>query len=162
MILGLGISATCALGALIALLGVIAMAFPGRPEPWPEHLMRRAAGLAAFAAASIYSLGLFGVLASEHETDNGANSSPAPACRDGFAADTVRHLSHHRSSYLPLRFDCVRDDGTTYPSEPAYVWMNWTTLFLLLSCAVLIVGAGYASEFRARKGAGPRRADCTY
>lgn len=119
--------------------------------------MRRAAGLAAFAAASVYSLGLFGVLASEHETDNGADSSPAPACRDGFAADTVRDLSHYRSSYLPLRFDCVRDDGTSYPSDTDYVWMNWTTLYLLLSCAVLIVGAGYVSEFRARKGAESRR-----
>lgn len=156
MIVGLGISAACALGALIALLGVLAMAFPGRPEPWPVHLMRRAAGLTAFAAASVYSLGLFGVLSSEQETDNGADSSPAPACRDGFAADTVRHLTHHRSSYLPLRFDCVLDDGSTYPSDPDYAWMNWATLFLLLSGAVLIVGAGYVSEFRARKGLGRR------
>jgi len=151
VIVGLGISAVCAFGALIALLGVIAMAFPGRPQPWPVHLMRRAAGLAAFAAASIYSLGLFGVLSSEWETDNGADSSPAPACRDGFAAETVQHLSHYRSSYLPLRFDCVRDDGTAYPSDPGYVWMNWATLSLLLAAALLIVGAGYVSELRIRR-----------
>lgn len=157
MIVGLGISAACAIGALIALLGVIAMAFPGRPEPWPVHLMHRAAALAAFTAAAIYILGLSAVLWSEHATNNGADSSPAPACRDGFAADTVRHLSHHRASYLPLRFDCVRDDGTSYPSDPDYVWMNWATLLLLLSCALLIVGAGYVSEFRARKAAGPPR-----
>ena len=113
--------------------------------------MQRAAGLIAFAAASIYSLGLFAVLSSEQETNNGADSSPAPACRDGFAADTVRHLSHHRSSYLPLRFDCVLDDGSTYPSDPDYAWMNWATLFLLLSGALLIVCAGYVSELRARK-----------
>ena len=78
MIVGLGISAACAFGALIALLGVIAMAFPGRPRPWPVHLMHRAAALAAFAAAAIYILGFSAVLSSDHETDNGADSSPAP------------------------------------------------------------------------------------
>lgn len=151
MIVGLGISALCALGALIAMTGVVAMAFPGRPEPWPVHLMRRAAGLAAFAAAAVYSLGLSGVLGSELQFNNGASSVPAPACRDGFEPYTIRGLTHHRSSYLPLRFDCVRDDGTSYPSDPNYVWMNWATLALLVSCALLVIGAGYVSEFRARR-----------
>lgn len=153
MIVGLGISATCAIGALIAMLGVIAMAFPGRPEPWPVHLMRRAASLAAFAAAAVYSLGLFGVLASEQEFGNGADSIPAPACREGFDAETIRNLTHHRSSYLPLRFDCVRADGSSYPSDPGLAWMNWATVILLLSAALLVVGAGYVTEFRARKAA---------
>ncbi|MFC3573610.1 hypothetical protein ACFOZ0_10070 [Streptomyces yaanensis] len=151
MLAGLGISALCAIGALIALVGVIAMALPGRPQPWPEHLMQRAAWLTGAAAASVYSLGFFLVLASEQEFNNGADSVPAPACRDGFDAETVRHLVHHRSSYLPLRFDCVRDDGTTYSSDPSYVWMNWTSASLALSAALLIIGSGYATELRARK-----------
>ncbi|MFD1661099.1 hypothetical protein ACFSL4_23570 [Streptomyces caeni] len=151
MIVGLAVSAACAVGALIAMGGVMAMALPGRPQPWTVHLMHRAAWLAACAAAAVYSLGLFGVLASEQEFGNGADSVPAPACRDGFDRDTVRHLTHHRSSYLPLRFDCVRDDGTTYPGDSNYGWMNWTTLFLLLTAALLVIGAGYLTEFRARK-----------
>ncbi|MGV9855607.1 hypothetical protein ACWDWU_43695 [Streptomyces sp. NPDC003442] len=153
MIVGLGISALCAFGALIALIGVIAMALPGRPQPWPVHLMRRGAWLAAAAAASVYALGLFAVLASEQEFNNGADSVPAPACREGFDPDTVQHLSHHRSSYLPLRFDCVLDDGTAYSSDPRYAWMNWAALLLALSAAVLAIGAGYVTELRARKGA---------
>ncbi|GAA0914819.1 MULTISPECIES: hypothetical protein [Streptomyces violaceusniger group] len=62
MILGLGVSALSAFGALIALVGVVAMALPGRPQPWPVHLMRRGTRLAAAAAASLYVLALSGAL----------------------------------------------------------------------------------------------------
>ncbi|WP_055592421.1 hypothetical protein [Streptomyces hirsutus] len=153
LLAGLGLSAVCALGALIAVVGVVAMAFPGRPEPWAVRLLRRAAGAAAWAAVAVYSLGLSGVLLSEHAFNNGADSIPAPACRDGFDAETRQGLSHHRSSYLPLRFDCVRDDGTVYSSEPGYVWMNWATASLALAAVLLATGAGYATELRARKAA---------
>jgi hypothetical protein len=127
------------------------MALPGRPQPWLIHLLRRAAWLAAASAAAVYALGLTGVLASQFAYDNGADSVPAPACRDGFSTDTVRHLVRHEASYLPLRFDCVRDDGSTYTSDPNYTWMNWATLLLGVCAALLVIGAGYATEFRARK-----------
>ncbi|MEU0389743.1 hypothetical protein ABZ251_35945 [Streptomyces chartreusis] len=156
MLVGFGLSAACAVGALIAAAGAVTMAFPGRPEPWPVHLMRRAAGAAAWAAASVYSLGFFAVLMSEQAFGDGASSVPAPACLDGFDPATIQGLSHHRSSYLPLRFDCVRGDGSVYSSDSSYVWMNWATASLALSAAVLAIGAGYASELRARKaGATP-------
>lgn len=142
MIVGLALAAACAVGALVAAVSLVAMALPGRPEAWPVHLMRRAAVLAACAAASVYSLGFFAVLTSEHEEGNGANSTPAPACRDGFGADEIQNLSHHQSSYLPLRFGCVRDNGTTYPSEPAYAWMNLATVSFALTAVPLVAGAG--------------------
>ncbi|MFF6917516.1 hypothetical protein [Streptomyces sp. NPDC012466] len=151
--MGFGVSAACAVGALVAAAGVVAMALPGRPRPWPVHLMRRAAGVAAWAAAAVYSPGAFAVLMSEHAFGDGANSMPAPACRDGFAPATIEGLSHHRSSYLPLRFDCVREDGSVYSSDPDYGWMNWASASLALSAALLVIGAGYASELRARKTA---------
>jgi hypothetical protein len=147
------VSVACAVGALIAGLGVVAMAFPGRPEPWPAHLMRRAGAAAAWAAAAVYWLGLFGVLASEHAFGDGADSVPAPACRDGFDEATREGLSHHRSSYLPLRFDCVREDGSVYSGDPGYVWMNGASASLALAAALLFIGAGYATELRARKAA---------
>ncbi|MFF7374648.1 hypothetical protein ACIP4Q_34505 [Streptomyces massasporeus] len=149
----IAVSVACAVGALIAGLGVVAMAFPGRPEPWPDQLMRRAGVTAAWAAATVYSLGLFGVLASEQAFGDGADSIPAPACRDGFDEATREGLTHHRSSYLPLRFDCVRDDGSVYSSDPDYGWMNGASAALALSAAVLFIGAGYATELRARKTA---------
>ncbi|MFJ5996136.1 hypothetical protein [Streptomyces sp. NPDC092370] len=151
--MGFGISAACAVGALVAAAGVVAMALPGRPRPWPVHLMRRAAGAAAWAAAAVYSQGAFTVLMSEQAFGDGANSMPAPACRDGFDPATVEGLSHHRSSYLPLRFDCVREDGSVYAGDPDYVWMNWASASLALSAALLVIGAGYASELRAREAA---------
>ncbi|MFD6323505.1 hypothetical protein ACFWOL_11700 [Streptomyces sp. NPDC058442] len=153
LLAGLGLSVVCAVGALVAVVGVVAMAFPGRPEPWAVHLMRRAAAAAGWAAVAVYSLGLSGVLLSEHGFNNGADSIPAPACRDGFDAETRQGLSHHRSSYLPLRFDCVRDDGTVYSSDPGYVWMNGATASLVLVAVLLVIGAGYATEARARKAA---------
>lgn len=151
--MGLGVSAACAVGALIAAAGVVAMAFPGRPEPWAVHLLRRAAATAAWAAAAVYSLGFFAVLMSEWEFGEGASSVPAPACVDGFGEATVEGLSHHRSSYLPLRFDCVRDDGSVYASDSSYVWMNGASASLALSAALLAIGAGYATELRARRAA---------
>jgi hypothetical protein len=155
VLIGLGISAVCAIGALVAAAGVVAMAFPGRPEPWLPLLLRRAATMAAWAAVSVYSLGFFAVLHSEWEFGEGASSVPARACLDGFATDTIEGLSHHRSSYLPLRFDCVRDDGTVYSSDPGYGWMNGATAGLALSAALLAIGAGYATELRARKALTP-------
>ncbi|MEU2752438.1 hypothetical protein ABZ613_40280 [Streptomyces collinus] len=143
----------CAVGALVAGSGVVAMALPGRPEPWPVHLLRRAAATAAWAAAAVYSLGFFSVLVSESDVNDGANSVPAPACRDGFAPATIQGLSHHRSSYLPLRFDCVREDGSVYSSDAAYGWMNGASASLALSAALFAIGAGYATELRARKAA---------
>ncbi|MEU1314256.1 hypothetical protein [Streptomyces tibetensis] len=147
------VSVACAVGALVAGLGVVAMALPGRPEPWPAHVMRRAGATAAWAAAAVYSLGFFGVLVSEHAVGDGADSVPAPACRDGFDETTREGLSHHRSSYLPLRFDCVREDGSVYSSDPDYGWMNGTSAALALSAALLFIGVGYATELRARKAA---------
>lgn len=151
--MGFGVSMACAVGALVAGSGVVAMALPGRPEPWPVHLLRRAAATAAWAAAAVYSLGFFSVLVSESDVNDGANSVPAPACRDGFAPATIQGLSHHRSSYLPLRFDCVREDGSVYSSDAAYGWMNGASASLALSAALFAIGAGYATELRARKAA---------
>ncbi|WP_248504981.1 hypothetical protein [Streptomyces sp. D2-8] len=151
--MGFGVSVACAVGALVAGAGVVAMAFPGRPEPWPVHLMRRAAAMAAWAAAAVYSLGFFTVLVSESAFGDGADSVPAPACRDGFDLETRQGLSHHRSSYLPLRFDCVREDGSVYSSESAYQWMNGASASLALAAALLFIGTGYADELRARKAA---------
>ncbi|MFD7699956.1 hypothetical protein [Streptomyces caelestis] len=149
MLSGPVLSAVCAVGALVAAAGADAMAFPGRPRPRATHLLRRT----AWAAAAVHSLELFSVLASEQAFGDGADSIPAPACRDGFDAGTGQGLSHHRSSYLPLRFDCVRDDGTVYSSDPDYVWRNRASASLALTAALLVIGAGHVSEVRARKKA---------
>lgn len=154
MLLGLGPFVVRAVGALVAAAGAVAMALPGRPQPWSTRLPRRAAAAAAWAAAAVHSLGFFSVLASEQAFGDGADSIPAPACRDGFDEETRQGLSHHRSSYLPLRFDCVRHDGSVHSGDPGYVWMNRATASLALAAVLLVIGAGFTTEVRARKTAG--------
>ncbi|MFF4790727.1 hypothetical protein ACFY2M_13340 [Streptomyces sp. NPDC001276] len=148
LLVGIAVFLVCVVGALIALAGTLVMALPGRPLPWPVHLMRRAALTAGLAGAAVYSLGFFAIAVSEREFGNGADSVPAPACRDGFGSEVRQNLTHHQSSYLPLRFDCILDDGTVYPSNRHYGWMNWASLSLALSGVLLAVGARYAADFR--------------
>lgn len=147
----LGVSLVCAVAVLISAARVIAMALPDRPQPWAEHLLRRTAAAFAWAAGAVYSMGLAGVLWSEAEVGDGADSTPAPACRMGFDPQTIEGLTHHRASYLPLRFDCVRADGSAYASDPDLVWTNWTWSALALTAALLFIGMHYREELRARR-----------
>ncbi|WP_240967477.1 hypothetical protein [Streptomyces composti] len=154
----MGLSFTCAAGALIALTRTLSMALPGRPEPWPEHLLRRATAAVVWSLLTVYCLGFFGVLASELEAGDGAASLPAPACLEGFDAATEQGLTHHRSSYLPLRFDCVRADGTSYTADSDYVWINWTSASLALTAAALLLVMLVRSVAASRGGSGTPRA----
>lgn len=154
MLLALLVAFAAAIGAVFALIAVLGAVLPGRPEPWRRHLTRRAAWLAAAGATVVYFWGLAGVTASEDAFGDGADSVPAPACRgDEFPRETVEGLTHHRASYLPLAFDCVREDGSTYSADPAYAWMNPTAAALAGSAALLAIGEGYATERRARREA---------
>ncbi|MEW1603971.1 hypothetical protein [Streptomyces sp. NPDC093808] len=149
----LGLSVVCAVAVLISVARAVAMALPGRPRPWAEHLLRRTAAAFGWAAGAVYAVGLAGVLWSEAEVGDGADSTPAPACRFGFDPETIQGLSHHRASYLPLRFDCVREDGSVYAGDPGLVGMNWTWVSLALAAALLVIGMHCRAELRARKAA---------
>lgn len=142
-----------AIGVLAAFIAFLGAVLPGRPEPWRRHVPRRAAWLAAAGAAAVYFLGLADVAASEEQVGDGADSVPAPACRDDEPPETVDGLVDHRASYLPPAFTCVRADGSTYSASPSYAWMNPTAAVLALSAALLAVGAGYTSEARIRRAA---------
>ncbi|MFI0503040.1 hypothetical protein ACH3WN_09235 [Streptomyces albogriseolus] len=147
------LSLVCAIAVLISAARAAAMALPGRPRPWPDHVLRRVAATLGWAAGAVYALGLAGVAWSEAEVGDGADSTPAPACRMGFAPETIEGLTHHRASYLPLRFDCVREDGSVYVSDPDLLWMNWTWAVLALTAALLFLGMHYRTELRARRAA---------
>ncbi|MFJ3136336.1 hypothetical protein ACIPK5_10525 [Streptomyces sp. NPDC086843] len=152
-LLAFALSLVCAVAVLISAARAAAMALPGRPQPWSEHLVRRAAATLGWAACAVYALGLAGVAWSEAEVGDGADSTPAPACRMGFAPEIINGLTHHRASYLPLRFDCVREDGSVYVSDPDLLWMNWTWAVLALTAALLFLGMHYRTELRARRAA---------
>ncbi len=152
-LLGLALFLVCAIAALISAARAAAMGLPGRPQPWRDHLLRRTAATLGWAAGAVYALGLAGVAWSEAEVGDGADSVPAPACRMGFDPETIEGLTHHRASYLPLRFDCVREDGSVYVSDPDLLWMNWTWAVLALAAALLFLGMHYRTELRARRAA---------
>ncbi|MCO4697778.1 hypothetical protein LRR80_03846 [Streptomyces sp. RO-S4] len=149
--MGFASSLVCAIAVLISAARAAAMALPGRPQPWPDHLLRRSTATLGWAAGAVYALGLAGVAWAEAEVGDGADSTPAPACRFDFNPETVEGLSHHRASYLPLRFDCVREDGSVYVSDPDLVWLNWTSAALALTAALLFLGMHYRTKLRARR-----------
>ncbi|PJN11749.1 hypothetical protein CG723_12895 [Streptomyces sp. CB01635] len=128
----------------------VSVALPGRRADWSLDLLRWCAAMAAAAAAGLYVLGLGAVQLSEHESESGASSSPAPSCRDAVDDSTLQHLVGHRTSYVPLRFDCVLDDGTTYPSSSGYAWLNGLTAAFGVTAGLLVVTAGLVTEARAR------------
>ncbi|WP_329213279.1 hypothetical protein OG352_00985 [Streptomyces sp. NBC_01485] len=140
------------------LVKLIAVALPGRRPDWAVDLLRWSAGMAAAAAVGCYLLSAGAVALSAHESQSGADSAPAPACRgEEVPRDTVRHLVTHRASYFPPGFDCVLDDGTTYESSGAYDVTNMLVVVFAAAAGTLAVSAGFVAERRARAqaAAGP-------
>ncbi|MFE5195975.1 hypothetical protein ACFQ93_19950 [Streptomyces sp. NPDC056601] len=133
----------------------VSVALPGRRADWSRDLLRWCAAMAAAAAVGLYVLGLGAVQLSAHESESGASSSPAPSCRDADVDDsTLQHLVGHRASYVPLRFDCVLDDGTTYPSSHGYAWLNGLTAAFGATAGVL-VGTSLVTRRVALRAAAP-------
>lgn len=129
---------------------LVSLALPGRRPGGAAAALRWFALMTAAGALGLYVLAAGAVALADHESRSGADSSPAPACRDGFPRDTVEHLVGHRTSYLPPRFDCVRDDGTTYPGSGAYDGWNALTAGFAVLAPALEIAARYARSRRSR------------
>ncbi|WP_327312183.1 hypothetical protein [Streptomyces sp. NBC_01235] len=137
---------------------LVSVALPGRRPDQAVHLLRWSAGMAIAATVGCYLLGAGAVALSVHESQSGADSSPAPACRgEEVPRDTVRHLVTHRASYFPPAFDCVLDDGTTYESSGTYDMTNALTVVFAAAAGTLGVSARFVAARRARaqSAAGP-------
>jgi hypothetical protein len=52
--------------------------------------------------------------------------------------------------HLPLGFDCVLDDGTTYSASGVHTWTNALVAAFGLGAVVLMEARGLATERRAR------------
>ncbi|MER6621542.1 hypothetical protein [Streptomyces sp. NPDC000931] len=123
---------------------LLSAVLPGRRSDWGVRLLHWGAGMAAAAAVMLLVMVLGAVQLSDHESRSGTNSSPAPACRDA-APHLVEHLVGHRASYLPPAFDCVLEDGTTYPSSESYVWLNGLVVTCAAVSALLVAGGRYTT-----------------
>ena len=128
---------------------VLSAVLPGRRTGAAMDLLRWCAVMAAVAAAGLYFIGLGAVDFAAHESESGTDSAPSPSCRD-VAPGIREHLTGYRPSYLPLGFDCVLDDGTTYAGSGIYAWMNSLIVAFGLGAVVLLVAWGYVSERRTR------------
>ena len=138
------------LWAIAVVVRLLFVALPGRRPDWGVRLMRWGAGMTAAAAVMLLVMALGSVELSDNESRSGADSSPAPSCHDA-APHLAKHLVGHRASYLPPAFDCVLDDGTTYPSSASYAWLNGFVITCAAASALLVVGARYTTDRQAAR-----------
>lgn len=141
-----------ALVGAISLFGYgVGQLLPGAEKVRADRPLRGGAALAGSVAAALFVLGLLAVGgAVVSAEDGGADSSPIIPCRTG---DMERdgHIVDYSVSYVPLGFECSRNDGTWYRTDdvPGYVNPGITLFgFLAVSGAVLV---GYRGELRARR-----------
>ncbi|MBV2355248.1 hypothetical protein KUM39_12850 [Streptomyces sp. J2-1] len=147
-LLGSGAQFLAPVWALVVLGKAVSVALPGRRPDWRTDLLRWWAWAGAAGALIAYLTGAFSVSAAVSQSSHGADSTPAQECRDDPRAG---HVVGQRHSWLPLRFDCVLDDGTSYPGDPWIFWANALAAALALSAALAAIGLGYVAELRARK-----------
>lgn len=128
-----------------------------------EHGIRRASapvrlrGLAALAGAGAFALYAWGLLvvcgAAMAAQDGGADSSPARSCRTQGWSERHRQgieIVGHHVSYVPLGFVCETSDGGSHDNGDVPGYVNPGVAGLALGAAGCAIGAGYASELRAR------------
>ncbi|MFI8951296.1 hypothetical protein ACIGO6_32855 [Streptomyces sp. NPDC053750] len=128
---------------------------PGVPAPRrPGAPFRVVAAVAGGAAALLYAWGLvcvgFAVMEAE---DGGTGSSPMRPCRTGVSPELSGRVIDYSVSYLPLRFSCETVDGEAYDSADIPGYVNPGVAVLALTAVASAVGAGYATELRARAAA---------
>jgi len=108
------------------------------------------AAFAGAAAVAVYAWGVLHVTGAVMESNGGASSAPAPPCRTPGNEERALHVIDQSVSFLPLGFVCETTDGGEYTSDDVPGYVNPATAALALTAAAGAVGAGYASEARAR------------
>ncbi|MFJ5091110.1 hypothetical protein [Streptomyces sp. NPDC088674] len=148
LVLFVPLAALALCGVVVAVLvKAVSLALPGGRPRGRRELTAWSARVLALAAVSVYVIGAGLVQLDDHESRSGADSSPAPACRDVDPA-TVAGLRDSRASYLPLGFTCLREDGSTYAGEPVLRWFNGIGLGGVAGAVLLGAAAAGASRGR--------------
>lgn len=140
------------LWVIAVVVKLLSVALPGRRTDWGVQLLRWSAGMTAAAAVMLLAMALGAVELSDNESRSGADSSlgarlprrRTPPGEPPHAA-TAPRTSH-------AAFDCVLDDGTTYPGSESYVWLNGLVLTCAAASVLLAVGARCTTG-RRRRGA---------
>ncbi|MHC0431422.1 hypothetical protein ACX6XY_14685 [Streptomyces sp. O3] len=143
--LALVVFGVAVVGVLAALVALLAMLLPNRRQPWPLSLLRRAALLVGCLGAALYAVCVMWLGMAVSESTHGASSSPSPSCR-GNAPVPLERVVDYEVWYVPLGFDCVLDDGTTYPSGEIADWYNGIIALCAVAVVLLLVGAHQVRE----------------
>ncbi|GAA2386745.1 hypothetical protein GCM10010420_06980 [Streptomyces glaucosporus] len=148
----LGMAAVLAIPVwlITVVVKLVLVALPRRRPDWGVNLLRWGSVMAAVAAADLYLIGLGLVRFAASESESGTDSAPSPSCRDEVPG-AIESIAGYEPSYVPLGFDCILDDGTTYPGSGIYAWLNGIVLAFVVAAIALRVAGGYAAERRARK-----------
>lgn len=126
--------------------------------------LRALAGFAGAGACVLYAWGLLAVCGAVMTAeDGGTDSAPPRSCRTaGWSERQQRGIQivDYSISYVPVGFVCETSDGGSYDNGDVPGYVNPGVAGLALTAAGCAVGAGYASELRARaevrKGEGGR------
>lgn len=112
---------------------------------------RALAALSGAASAALYTWGALHVLSDYMEVeDGGAGSAPIRPCLAAGGPEKAAVTMGTDVQVIPIRLVCHTKTGERYPTGmPGYI--NPAAAFLALSAALLAVGAGYASELKARE-----------
>jgi len=117
----------------------------GRPR---RGWLRLAALLACSGAVTLYVWGMLHVLwAVMDAEDGGTESSPPRQCRER-GDQIASHFIGYDVGYIPLRFDCQLDDGTTFTNSAVPGYVNPATALLGLTavtCGILAAKSGEAA-----------------
>lgn len=94
--------------------------------------------VSAGVAVGGYALGLVLVELERSESSHGAESSPSPACQRAAPAPDKGRITGTQIGYLPPRFDCRLDDGTTYSA--GVVPVGLTPVALAMGVGAILLG----------------------
>ncbi|WP_156723372.1 hypothetical protein [Streptomyces apocyni] len=115
--------------------------------------------LAACLAAAVYFTGVFWLEVAVNESSHGAGSSPSPSCRADAPDGDISRIASYRVSHLPLQFECVLDDGTTYASSEFPGSLTAFPAILAVSAALLTASARSDQPIRHRTHSPNRQFD---
>ncbi|MYW65573.1 hypothetical protein GTY65_16130 [Streptomyces sp. SID8379] len=140
-------------GALCLLGHGVGQLLPGAERARADRPLRAGAALAGSVASALCALGLFcvgGAVVSAE--DGGTDSAPIIPCRTG-DAERDGLIVDYAVSYVPLGFECSRNDGTRYLTDDVPGYVNPGIALFGLAGASGAVLVGYRTELRARRAA---------
>jgi hypothetical protein len=108
------------LACLVVGVWGLAKAAAGAVKRRRAWVVRGLALLCGAFGVGAYAWGAMLVGLTDAEASEGAGSSPAVVCQEANRG----WLTGHRVGYLPLRFDCVLEDGTTFSAGVVSEWLT--------------------------------------